>query len=738
MRSDHHYYPASFKAAVALAALRQEQPLEELAARFSVTLDQVREWSATLEQHAGAAFTQPTRSPEAGEDLLDSSEMAKTIAENSTQGFAMMDRRGYCIYANKAWLDMTGYSAEEIASQPLHDLVHHHHPDGRPYPMEDCPIDRALPENFDVRAHEDLFFRKDGSTFDVACAASPIFRNGEPAYTIIEIRDVTEQKRQARELLSNERRAVQLAEAAEQRQRQLDAVLDATPVGIGVVDTRGRIILVNRANRELWGLNLPMVETVEQYAHYQGWWADGQARHGQPLQPHDWALARALEGESVDNDIVEIAPFDRPATRKTIALSARPIHDEHGAIRGAVVAQVDITLQKQAELALRQADRNKDDFIAILAHELRNPLAPIRAAVDLFRMFEPGNPVLKRATEAMARQVTHITRLVDDLLDVARISRGKIELRCAPCDIVRVVTQTAEDYRDPVQANGVDLRIAVANAPLWVHGDGARLAQIVGNLLHNAAKFTHQGNRITVHVGEQAGPDGPQAVVEVEDDGAGMAPELVETLFLPFIQAAQGLDRSSGGLGLGLALVKGLTELHGGTVSAHSAGPGLGARFTVRLPIRAAAARPGGAGGVHGRLDALRIVAIDDNQDALEMLSLLFSASGHTVSTAYDGAAGLELIRQARPDVVVCDIGLPGKMSGYDVACAVRGAPELSDTVLIALSGYGQDSDRRQSAAAGFDAHLVKPVSYPELEEEVGKALLELGRALVRGADLRA
>lgn len=723
MQSDKNYYPASFKAAVALAALRNEQPAEELAARFGVPADQVREWAGILEQQAGAAFAQPAPQQGEGDELLDSSEMAKAIAENSTQGFAMMDRRGYCVYANRAWLDMTGYSAEEIGAQPLHYLVHHHHPDGRPYPMEECPIDRALPENFDVRAHEDLFFRKDGSSFEVACAASPIFRNGEPAFTIIEIRDVTEQKRQARELLSNERHAVQLAQAAEERQRQLDAVLDATPVGIGVVDTNGKLILVNRANRELWGESMTMAEAVDQYADYQGWWADGGTRDGQPLRPRDWALARVLAGESVDNDIVEIAPFYQHAARKTIALSARPIHDEHGAIRGAVVAQVDITLQKQAELALRQADRNKDDFIAILAHELRNPLAPIRTAVDLFRMFDAGNPVLKRATEAMARQVAHITRLVDDLLDVARISRGRIELRREPCDIVRVVTQTAGDYRESVQANGVELRIEVGAAPLWVDGDGARLVQIVGNLLHNAAKFTHEGNRITVRAGEHEGPGGPEAVIEVEDDGAGMAPELMATLFQPFIQAAQGLDRSGGGLGLGLALVKGLAELHGGSVSASSRGPGLGACFTVRLPLRAAAARPVVEGGGPGLAESLRIVAIDDNQDALEMLGLLFSASGHAVSTAFDGPAGMESIRQVRPHVVVCDIGLPGKMNGYDVARAVRAEPGLAHTVLIALSGYGQESDKRQSAAAGFDVHLVKPMSYPDLEEAIRKAL---------------
>lgn len=724
MGSNDNYYPPSFKAAVALAALRGGQSTQELAARFAVPASLVEEWVDTLERKADLSFAQDPRRPGRDEDLLDSSEMAKTIAENSTQGFAMMDRDGFCIYANKTWLNMTGYTAEEISSRPLHYLVHHHHPDGSPYPMEECPIDRALPENFDVRAHEDLFFRKDGSTFDVACAASPIYRDGRPVATVIEIRDVTEQKRQARERIESEQRAVQLADAAEERQRQLNALLDAAPVGIAMADVNGKLILVNRTNRELWGQNMAMVVETAQYQEFQGWWADGAAHHGQRLGAPDWALARALHGETVDNDIVEIAPFDKPQLRKTISLSARPIHDEHGVIRGGVVAQVDITLQKQAEQALRRADKNKEDFIAVLAHELRNPLAPIRAAVDLFKMFDPGNPVLRRAAEAMGRQVTHMTRLVDDLLDVARISRGKIELRRSACDIAQLVAQTAEDYRQSIQDKGVALHIEIAPAPVWVDGDSARIAQIVGNLLHNASKFTGKGNRVTVSVRGEAVTGGFEAVVRVADDGLGMAPELVATLFEPFVQATQDLGRGAGGLGLGLALVKGLTQLHGGEVSAHSAGVGLGASFTVRLPGTAPVASQGIEDPPPLQLDQLEIVAIDDNQDALEMLGLLLGASGHKVNMAYDGPSGFDLVGRIRPDAVICDIGLPGSMSGYDVVRAIRSEPGIADTVSIALSGYGQDNDRRESAAAGFDAHLVKPVSYADLENTLKQALL--------------
>jgi PAS domain S-box-containing protein len=716
MPKEDDLYPSAFKAAVALAALRGDQTMEKLVERYSVQADLIREWSEVLAQNAQAAFAHPPDQSEPDSGVFDQSELAKTIAENSTQGLAMMDQRGYCIYANKAWLNMTGYSAQEISSKPLHHLVHHHRPDGSPYPMEECPIDRALPENFDVRAHEDVFFRKDGSTFDVACAASPIFRAGRPVATIIEIRDVTEQKRQAQQRIESEQRAIELARSAEQRQRQLNAFLDAAPVGIGMANLGGKIILLNRANRDLWGQNMLLAGAVEDYRQFKGWWADGAAHHGQLVLPGEWALARALSGEDVDNDIVEIEPFDEPGAHKTVSLSARPIRDSQGAITGAVVAQIDITRQKQAEDALRQSDRNKDEFIAILAHELRNPLAPIRAAVDLFRILGPNDAVLKRASDAMGRQVDHITRLVDDLLDVARISRGKVELKREACDFAKIVRQTTEDYRPTIEANDVALSIQAPSHPVWVLGDGARLAQVVGNLLHNASKFTSKGKRILVSVDEEAVAGIRHTVLNVEDNGTGMAPELVSTLFNPFIQAAQGLGRSTGGLGLGLALVKGLAELHDGTVTATSRGPGLGSRFTVRLPAAEHAQGDVPTAAEPTSQPGLRIVAIDDNKDALEMLGLLLAVNGHEVSMAYDGAGGVEMVQAVKPDVVICDIGLPGQMDGYDVVQRIRGNPEIAGTLVIALSGYGQESDRQKSAAAGFDTHLVKPVRHQDLE----------------------
>lgn len=715
-------YPASFMAAVALAAVHGEGSPAQLALRFCVPEHLVLEWQDNLKQHASVIFESKLTAPGHIHEEFAKNELAQIVAENSTQGFAMMDPNGYCVYANQVWRDMTGYSAEELQSAPLHELVHHHYPDGRPYPLNECPIDRALPENFNVRAHEDIFFRKDGSKFDVLCAASPIFRGGKPVATIIEIRDVTEQKRQQQELIANERRALDAVKTAERQGRELNALLDAVPVGIGMANSNGELVVVNQANLELWGETTLYAGNIEQYREFKGWWADGKEHHGAPLEPGDWALARALKGETVLEDIVEIQPFDAAAARKTIWLSARPVFNSTGDISGAVVAQVDITRQKQLEESLRLADKNKDDFIAILAHELRNPLAPLRAAADLFSLRPLENPMLKRAAATMTRQVSHITRLVDDLLDVARISRGKVELKIEPCDVVQIVQQTAEDYRPTIEVKGVELRVHTPSEPIWVHGDATRLAQVIGNLLHNATKFTSTGNHICVTLQEEDSADQKVSIV-VHDDGAGIEPYLVSTLFQPFNKAVEVAGHSSDGLGLGLTLVKELTEAHGGKVYVRSPGLALGSTFTVSLPTSKRSATLTKSQNTYALHTKLKIVAIDDYQDALDMLCLLLRTHEHMVTTALNASEGIATVKRIRPDVVICDISLPGELDGYDVARAIRADESLKDVVLIALSGYGQESDIRCSSSAGFDLHLMKPVSFQQLEDELTKII---------------
>jgi PAS domain S-box-containing protein len=366
--------------------------------------------------------------------------------------------------------------------------------------------------------------------------------------------------------------------------------------------------------------------------------------------------------------------------------------------------------RRRATAQLEETDRRRSEFLAVLSHELRNPLAPIRNSLYLLDHAPPGSERAARARDVLNRQAEHLTRLVDDLLDVTRISRGKVELQRARLDVRDVVRKATDDLRSTFEERGVALRVEQAVGPAWVDGDAIRLAQILSNLLHNAAKFTPAGGTVSVELSSGAG----SAVLTVRDTGEGMEPGEVERMFEPFAQGAQGVARTRGGLGLGLALVKGFTEVHGGTVRASSAGRGRGAEFVVTLPL--AGARPGsGAPAGPGPLSPGReILVIEDNADAARTLADVLELEGHHVRIAPDGRTGLALLRERPPDVVLCDVGLPD-LSGYDVARAVRSDAALGATRLVALTGYAQPEDRERALASGFDAHLPKPPALDRL-----------------------
>jgi CheY-like chemotaxis protein/two-component sensor histidine kinase len=326
-------------------------------------------------------------------------------------------------------------------------------------------------------------------------------------------------------------------------------------------------------------------------------------------------------------------------------------------------------------------------------------------------------PRVVQARAIIERQVSHMARLLDDLLDVSRVACGKIALVKDRCDLRQLVAQTAEDHRSTLEAGGIELELSMPSEPVWVMGDSTRLSQAVTNVLHNANKFTSAGGRVTVSLAEAAGG---WAEVRIRDTGIGIEASMLERVFEPFSQADRGLERSRGGLGLGLALVKGFVELHGGAVSAASAGPGEGAEVLLRLPLLEGVERveePFAA--VRANPRALRVLIIEDNPDAAESTQTLLELSGHEAAIAMSGSAGLEAARSFHPDVVLCDIGLPGGMDGYAVARALREipAPERRPELLIALTGYGQEEDQRRAREAGFDVHLVKPVDWSTLEE---------------------
>jgi two-component system CheB/CheR fusion protein len=382
---------------------------------------------------------------------------------------------------------------------------------------------------------------------------------------------------------------------------------------------------------------------------------------------------------------------------------------------------MDIAERKGLEEALREraaalveADRQKDDFLAMLAHELRNPLAPIRNVAQLLRLRGTSDPSVRRASEIVERQVGHLARLVDDLLDVSRITRGKIELCKEPIDLAIVIRQALENLAPLMTARRHELSLSLPTAPLWLEADPVRLVQVVQNLLENAAKYTEPGGRIWV----SAAGELDEVVLRVRDTGNGIAPELLPQIFDLFTQAERTLDRSQGGLGLGLTLVRRLVAMHGGSVSVQSPGLGQGSEFVVRLPHgpRASQVREEATlVAVPASPSPRRVLVVDDNEDAAASLAELLQLSGHQVRVVHNGAATLEAAASSVPDVIFLDIGLPG-MSGFEVARQLRKRSGFEDVTIVAVTGYGQTEDRQRAAEAGFDHHLVKPVDVKRLE----------------------
>ena len=369
---------------------------------------------------------------------------------------------------------------------------------------------------------------------------------------------------------------------------------------------------------------------------------------------------------------------------------------------------------------VREHDRRKDHFLAMLGHELRNPLAPIRNAVEILRHEEGGRSDSQgsQARDMIERQVTHMTRLVDDLLDVSRIANGKIRLRQERCDLTSIVLATVEDYRSVIEQSGLELIVEVPAQSLWTSGDPTRLSQILGNLIHNAHKFTDESGHILVSL--RAERDNRSAILTIRDSGIGMDRETLRSIFDAFSQADRSLDRSRGGLGLGLALVKGLVELHGGTVCVSSEGPGRGTEFRVQLfldkTVETVAVKPKSA-SPQGK--SRRILVIEDNIDGAESMRMLLKHLGHDVRIAHSGPAGVVTATDWSPEVVLCDIGLPGGMDGYGVARALRENSNLDGLLLIALTGYGRDEDQLKAKEAGFDFHMTKPVDFTALQQAV-------------------
>lgn len=406
-------------------------------------------------------------------------------------------------------------------------------------------------------------------------------------------------------------------------------------------------------------------------------------------------------------------------------LAGRPGCDRDGRPRIAGIIK-DVTERKQAEVALREAtarlvetDQRKNRFLASLSHELRNPLMPVQSCLHLLESAPPEGAQARRAKKVMKRQLDQLARLVDDLLDVSRIARGKIHLQRFRLDLNELVRSTLEDHRSLFELSRLNLHFEAAPLEVFVNADWNRMAQVLGNILQNAAKFTPAGGRVVVTVAVDHETE--YAVVSVADTGLGLTPESLGTLFQPLDRADDASAHGTRGLGLGLALAKGIIEQHGGTIEAQSAGRGCGAVFTLRCPMDSFEASASERLPVARTVPRRRVLVIEDNQDAAHSLRDVLELSGHEVVVAYSGMDGLNCAREFRPEVILCDIGLPG-MDGYAVARALRSDSTLCRSCLVALTGYAQPEDRTRAAEAGFDHHLAKPPKLETLESVLADA----------------
>jgi PAS domain S-box-containing protein len=572
--------------------------------------------------------------------------------------------------------------------------------------------------------------RADGERVPLELAVSGGAANGLRWWTCI-ARDISERRRaeEERERLIREQAARVEAErtsaalrASEQRLRNqhlwLEGVLNLMPVPLLLVEPEtARVLFANRAADTLAGGSFPRGRPADEY-HLVYHCTDAL---GQRILDEQMPGVRVARGERLDG--VELN-WRTPGGVRPLLVHADTLPAMHGLPATCVIAFQDVTQLKQIEAELREAHRRKDEFLATLAHELRNPLAPIRNALAILRLAGNNPARLDQARGIMERQVRQLVRLIDDLLDLSRITRGKIVLRKERVTLAEVVNSAVESSRPLIDQGGHALTVTLPPQSVQLDVDPTRLAQVLLNLLNNAAKYTEPGGRIwlTASVAEAADRAAPSTLeIRVRDTGIGIPKEMLPRLFEMFTQVDRSVDRAQGGLGIGLSLVRGLVQLHGGTVEAHSEGPGRGSEFVVRLPLppqepietRAAALpAPSGNGAERRR----RVLIVDDNTDAANSLAMLLGMRGYETWAAHDGPAALRQAAAVRPDVVLLDIGMPG-MSGYEVARELRRNLDLRGALLVAMTGWGQDEDRRRSLEAGFDRHLVKPVDLAALEQ---------------------
>lgn len=481
-------------------------------------------------------------------------------------------------------------------------------------------------------------------------------------------------------------------------------LLDSLPAAAYTCDAQGLITYFNVHAVDIWGRAPRLNHPSDRFCGSMNLFtADGA-----PLDPEQSWMAKSLR-DGIEYSGHEIT-LERPSGERVwVLVYANPIHGDSGELLGALNIMIDISDHKRVENALKDADRSKNAFLATLAHELRNPLAPLRNATEILHLKVPPVPELQWALDVIDRQMRQITRLVDDLLDVGRITSNKFTLRkgrVALGDILNAAVEISQPY---IQAAHLQLHIDIPDEPAYINGDVTRLTQVFVNLLHNSTKYTEAGGKIWLSMERKD----HEVEVAVRDTGIGISPQLLPRIFDMFAQAEQPPDWSPGGLGIGLTLAKQVVDIHGGSISAFSEGSGLGSRFSVRLPVVDAVHCPLERRPVQQTSSALpsdlRILVVDDDKDITDSLVMLLELMGNKIRTARDGCEAMEVAEGYRPDVMLLDIGMP-KLNGYEAARQIRQQPWGDDMVLVAFTGWGQDADRQRAREAGFDHHLVKPV----------------------------
>jgi PAS domain S-box-containing protein len=609
--------------------------------------------------------------------LIDAATLAMLL-DHAYDAVAVRRASGNILYWNRGAERTYGWSAAEAVGQSCHSLLR------TQFPKPLAAIEATL-TGHGVWEGQLVHTHKDGSQITVDSRWALDAAGGEQV--VLEIsRDVT--LRLAAE------------ESARRRERQLRFVTDSAPVLIAHCDLEHRFKFVNRPYAARFGLEpadligrrIPEILGQDAY---------------DTIKP---SLMRTLAGKRVDVE-VEV-PYERLG-RQFMRFAYEPELDEHGTVIGYVAAIINVSDRRRAEEALREANSRKDAFLATLAHELRNPVAALRNAVTLLSLPRTDAAVRDRADAIVDRQLKQLVRLVEDLLDVSRISRGQLQLRLARTTLAEVIQSAVESTSLALGAASQEVEVLLPDESIELEADTERLSQVFVNLLTNATKYTPAGGKITISAVATA----EDVTVTVTDTGIGIPSDMLESVFGMFIQVHSTSDRASGGLGIGLTLVRSIVDLHGGTVTAESHGTDRGSTFRVRLPLVQQGIRqaePAPSPSAEAAVSK-RVLIADDNLDAAESLQLWLQLAGHDVQIAGNGMEALRVAAEFKPDVALLDLGMPG-LSGFDVARRIRDSAWGSDMVLVALTGWGQDEDRKQSAEAGFDHHLTKPIAPEAIE----------------------